>query len=88
MNEAHYMEIRKHHIFTTLQEYRDMDNNPKNFFSLAIAKDLIPEAKSAIFCYYNLYTNLITYPAQSAIRLRISIIIIPNNNASYNIINK
>lgn len=82
------MKIRKHHIFITLQEYIDMDNNPKNFFSLAIAKDLIPGAESTIFCYYNLYTNLIAYPAQSVTRLHISVIIIPNNNASYNIINK
>lgn len=33
------MKIRKHHIFITPQEYINMNNNPKIFFSLVIAKD-------------------------------------------------
>lgn len=33
------MKIRKHHTFITPQEYINMDNNPKIFFSVVIAKN-------------------------------------------------
>ena len=39
MDKVQHMKIRKHHTFTTPQEYINMGNNPKIFFSLAIAKD-------------------------------------------------
>lgn len=66
----------------------DMGNNLKIIFSLAIAKDLTSRAKFNILGYYNLCINFVMQQTQFVTRLRISIIMVPDNSASCNITNK
>lgn len=62
MNKAHYIKIRKHHILITLQEYMNMDNIFKIFFSLVIAKNLtlgVSFPNKGMYCIIMIFSSAI-----------------------------